>query len=224
MKRIAGVVSVPYWSRIAGAVVGCAIAGATPASSASFVAQATHGGLVVTPATGSAGRLVPNGMLHRSGEPTYVYGSEGNVVAGVWQTAPDAAVVRGGTTADGPLIGRIVPSWKDNALQLTIETAQGPTVQSSVFQRDGGAGPSTLDRDTMSRVGLEGKYRATLRSAGGKDAGWLMVDVDPEGGTRFSGDFPPDIPPSLAAAAAEAVNMEVAFIYGNADDVRARYR
>src|SRR5262249_47482230 len=35
-----------------------------------------------------------------------------------------------------------------------------------------------------------GSYRATLHTTGGKDAGWLSVDVNPEGGVRFSGDLP----------------------------------
>ena len=65
----------------------------------------------------------------------------------------------------------------------------------------------------------KGTYRATLHATGGADAGWLSIDVDPEGATRFSGDLPPAIPPALAAAAAAAVEDEIDFIYGNVIDV-----
>ena len=54
--------------------------------------------------------------------------------------------------------------------------------------------------------------------------GWLSVAVDPEGGTRFEGDLPDSIPPSLAAATAAAIEDEVAFIYGNLVDVAPLWR
>ena len=76
-----------------------------------------------------------------------------------------------------------------------------------------------LDRGTSTRNALTGTYRATLHATGGKEVGWLSVDIDPEGATQFSGDLPTAIPPALAAAAAAAVVGEVDFIYGNVVDV-----
>ena len=201
-----------------GAIVGCGIAtAAPPASAATFSARETYRGLRIEQAGGTTGKLNSNGWFRRPGEPTFVYREGGKTVAGVWVGSSDAAVVRGGTSESAPVIGRIVPAWKDGKLSLTIEPAGGGAVQTTVFQRASGGG--ALDRSASTREALEGSYRATLHSAGGKDAGWLSVDVNPEGGARFSGDLPASIPPALAAAAAAAVEDEVNYIYGNVIDV-----
>jgi hypothetical protein len=128
-------------------------------------------------------------------------------------------VVRGGTTEKAPAIGRIVPSWTDDQLRLTIEPAGGAAVQTTVFQRRSGGGDATLNRRASTRVALEGTYRASFSVTGGGEVGWLEVDIDPEGATRFTGDLPPAISPALAAAAAAAVDAEVDLIYGNVVDV-----
>ena len=201
-----------------GAIVGCGIAtAAPPASAATFSARETYRGLRIEQAGGTTGKLNSNGWFRRPGEPTFVYREGGKTVAGVWVGSSDAAVVRGGTSESAPVIGRIVPAWKDGKLSLTIEPAGGGAVQTTVFQRASGGG--ALDRSASTGEALEGSYRATLHSAGGKDAGWLSVDVNPEGGARFSGDLPASIPPALAAAAAAAVEDEVNYIYGNVVDV-----
>jgi len=200
-----------------GVIISCGIAtAALPASAATFSARETHRGLLIDRAGGATGKLTSNGWFRRPGEPTLVYREGGVTVAGVWEGSPDAAVVRSGTSDKAPLIGRIVPSWKDGKLSLTIEPAGGAAVQTTVFK--GASKGGALDRSKSTRIGLEGSYRATLQT-GGKDAGWLSVDVDPEGGTRFSGDLPASIPPALAAAAAAAVEDEVDYIYGNVIDV-----
>jgi hypothetical protein len=204
-----------------GAVIACAFAtaGAPVASAETFSARETHRGLVVDRAGAPMGSLVPNGFLRRPGDPTLVYREGGVAIAGVWESGPDAALVRSGTTEKAPIIGRIVPAWNDDQLRLTIEPAGGATVQTSVFERASGGGTTALDRGTSTRAALQGTYRATVTSTGGADAGWLSVDVDPEGATRFVGDLPRGVPPALAAAAAEAVESEVDFIYGSVGDV-----
>ena len=201
-----------------GAIIGCGIAtAALPASAATFSARETYRGLQIDRGSGAMGKLTSNGWFRRPGEPMFVYKEGGKTVAGVWVGSSDAAMVRSGTSESAPLIGRIVPSWKDGKLSLTIEPAGGAAVQTTVFERASGGG--ALDRHTSTREALEGSYRATLHATGGKDAGWLSVDVNPEGGARFSGDLPASIPPALAAAAAAAVEDEVNYIYGNVIDV-----
>ena len=203
-----------------GAIVTCGIATAAPAASAAtFSARETHRGLLIDRADGTTGRLVTNGWFRHPGEPGLVYREGSATVAGVWESGPDVAVVRSGTSEKAPVIGRIIPSWNDGKLRLTIEPAGGAAVQTTVFERVSGGGAATLDRGTKTRIALQGTYRATLHATGGGDAGWLNVDIDPEGATRFSGDFPPAIPPALAAAAAAAVEGEVDLIYGNVVDV-----
>jgi hypothetical protein len=202
------------------AIVAGGIATTTPvAFAATFSARETHRGLLVDRADGATARLVTNGWFQRPGEPSLIYREGGVSVAGVWASGPDAAVVRSGTADTAPIIGRIVPTWNDDKLRITIEPTGSAAVQTTVFKRTSGTGRDALDRGTSTRVALQGTYRATLTSPGGADAGWLSVDVDPEGGTRFAGDLPPAIPPALAAAAASAINGEVDFIYGNVEDV-----
>jgi len=203
-----------------GAIVTCGIATAAPAASAAtFSARETHRGLLIDRADGTTGILVANGWFRRPDEPALVYREGGVAVAGVWESGPAVAVVRSGTSEKAPVIGRIVPSWNDGELRLTIEPAGGAAVQTTVFERVSGGGTATLDRETSTSIALEGTYRATLHATGGGDAGWLGVDIDREGGTRFSGDLPAAIPPALAAAAAAAVEGEVDLIYGNVVDV-----
>ena len=204
-----------------GAIVACGIATAAPAASAgTFSARETHRGLVIERADGKTGKLVANGWFRRPGEPALVYREAGVAVAGVWETGAGAAVVRSGTTEKAPVLGRIVPAWKDGELRVTIEPAGSAAVQTTVFERESGGGAAALDRGTSTSDALEGTYRATLKSAGAGSAGWLSVQVDPEGATQFSGDLPPTIPPALAAAAAGAVESEVDVIHGNVVDVR----
>jgi len=200
-----------------GAIIGCGIAtAAPPAFAANFSARETSRGLHVDRAGGAMGKLSSNGWFRRPGEPMFVYREGGKTVAGVWVGSSDAAMVRSGTTESSPLIGRIVPAWKDGQLWLTIEPAGGAAVQTTVFQRASGGG--ALDRSTSTWEALHGSYRATLHDTGGKDAGWLSVDISPEGGARFSGDLPASIPPALAAAAAASIEDEVNYIYGNVID------
>ena len=215
------------WTRavLLGAIVAGGIATAAPAASAAtFSARETHRGLIVDRADGTAGSLVSNGWFRRSGEPTLVYREGGVAVAGVWEAGPGAVVVRSGTTEKAPVLARIIPSWDDNALRLTIEPAGGMAVRTTVFERASGGGAPALNRGTSTWEALKGTYRASLQSAAGGTAGWLSVDVDAEGATRFSGDLPPTLPPALTAAVAAAVESEVDFIYGNVVDVPPRLR
>jgi hypothetical protein len=208
------------WMVLLGAIITAGIAMAAPAASAAtFSARETHRGLVIDRADGTAGRLVTNGGFRRPGTPTFVYREGNATLASVWETGPDAAVVRSGTSEKAPVVGRIVPSWNDGEFALTIQPAGGAAVRTTAFERASGGGAAALDRSTSTREELQGTYRATLHSTGGGDAGWLSVDIDPEGAARFSGDLPPAIPPALAAAAAAAVEGEVDFIYGNVVDV-----
>lgn len=195
---------------------------ASAAGAATFSAREEHRGLVVDRDGSPAGLLAAGGWFRRPGEPNYVYHDGGKVVAAVWDTGPDAAVVRGGKTSDAPLIGKIVPSWKDGQLELTIQPANGAAFRTGLFQRASGGG--ALNRGTSTWEALAGNYRATITAADGTTAGWMTLDVEPDGGTKFTGDLPPAIPLPLAAAAAAAVEGEVNYIYSNVVDRGPRGR
>ena len=206
------------------AVCGWVMVVVSPASSAMFSAQQIHRGIMVEQGSDTRGRLVYNGWFRRSDEPAFTYRQGGDAVAGVWMTGPEAFVVRSGTTESAPVIGRIVPSWDDQRLRLTIEPTGKAAVRTTFFSRSSDAGDVALDHSKMTRAALQGSYRATLKSTGDADAGWLSVEIEPDGGTRFSGDLPPDIPPALAAAAAAAIDGEVTRIYSSLDDVGPSHR
>jgi hypothetical protein len=205
---------------VIGAVMACAFVTVAPAAfAATFSAREAHRGLLIDGPGGTSGKLMTKGWFRRPGDPTFVYREGDVVVAGVWGSRPGVAVVRSGTTENAPVIGRIAADWNDDELRLTIEPAGGAALRTTVFERASGGGAAALDRGTSTRAALQGTYRAALTSAGGADAGWLSVDVDPAGATQFAGDLPPAIPRALAAAAAAAIDGEVAFIYGSVDDV-----
>jgi hypothetical protein len=107
---------------------------------------------------------------------------------------------------------------------LSIEPTGRPAVRTTVFKRTSCAGSSALDRDTSTREALEGTYVATLTDPDGANVGSMTVDVDPESATTFTGDVPSAIPAPLAAAAAQAVDAEVAFIYESVVDVNPTLR
>src|SRR5438445_10672084 len=154
-----------------GAIVTCGIATAAPAASAvTFSAQETHRGLLIDRADGTTVRLVTNGWFRHPGEPGLVYREGSATVAGVWGSGPDVAVVRSGTSEKAPVIGRIIPSWNDGKLRLTIEPAGGAAVQTTVFERVYGGRDTELDRGTTTRIAPQDTYRNTLRANGRVDA------------------------------------------------------
>jgi hypothetical protein len=207
-------------------VIACVLAGlaGSGAGAATFSAQETHRGLVIHRAGSPAASLVPKPTLfRRPSDPSFVYREGGAVTAAVWESG-SSAIVRSGTTESAPTVGRIVPSWHDNELMLSIEPADGAAIRTTVFKRTSCAGSSALDRDTSTREALEGTYVATLTGADGANVGSMSVDVDPQSATSFTGDLPPGIPAPLAAAAAQAVDAEVAFIYESVIDVSPTLR
>src|SRR5438445_10614606 len=102
-----------------GAIVTCGIATAAPAASAvTFSARETHRGLLIDRADGTTGRLVTNGWFRHPGEPGLVYREGSATVAGVWESGPEVAVVRSGTSEQSPALRRIVPAWDTGTRSL----------------------------------------------------------------------------------------------------------
>ncbi|HEV7731833.1 MAG TPA: hypothetical protein VGR62_06710 [Candidatus Binatia bacterium] len=177
-----------------------------------FSARETERGMRIDRADGTTEVLEANGEFQRPGEPALVYRVGGETVAGVWRTGSDAVAVRRGSTEDGPLLGRIVTSWTDDEIILSIEPAGGVAMRTSPFARASAGGPtSALDRDIATREALAGTYRATFLTGDG-ESGWLSLDVDRDGVTTWTGDVPAAISPALAAAAAAVVVGEVDLI------------
>src|SRR5262245_15369174 len=196
----------------------------TDSPAATFSARLTHGGLVTGDGSGTTGMLVRADPLPHPGDPTFVYRTGADAVAGVWSMPDNTIVVRSGTSWSAPVIGRVVPRWIDDTLHVTIEpTGQSP-ISSDAFARPGTRSSATLTREISTTADLEGTYRTELHGDGGGAAGWLAVQIDPESATQFHGDLPAKIAPALAAATAQAISDEIGSIYDGVVDVSPLHR
>src|SRR5262245_32128696 len=145
--------------------------------------------------------LEPTGWGHRPGDPTL--GMRGGPPPpGFWLVWTGHVVVRDGTTEDSPVIARVEPSWDNNAIRLTLRPADGPPIQSDVFERVGvGAAYSMLTRLANSSTEVPGTYQAAMRTSDGAEVGWLRVTVGGRPGSiLWQGDLPASIDEVLAAA------------------------
>jgi hypothetical protein len=70
----------------------------TDSPAATFSARLTHRGLVTGDDGGTTGTLVRADALVRPGDPTFIYRTAGNTVAGVWPMPDNTIVVRSGTS------------------------------------------------------------------------------------------------------------------------------
>jgi hypothetical protein len=179
----------PDWRMfVIGALIALGVAIlARTAAAETFSARQTHRGFTTNQGDGTTGALVAPGLPRHAGDPTLVYEAGGVPVAGVWSNGDNTEVVRSGTSENAPVIGRIVPSWDDDALRLTIEPVGSAAIRTDLFASGGGRHGPTLNREISTRADLEGTYRATLRSDGGARTGWLSVQVDPERRHAFHG-------------------------------------
>jgi hypothetical protein len=183
-----------------------------------FSAHAIHGGLVIDHMTGGEPAVLePKGWVHWPGDPILVMPG-GRHPLGLWLVETGHVVVRDGIMEDSPVIGRVEPSWDENAIRLTLHPADGPPIQSDVFHRvSTGTGRSVLTRlvDVSSEV--SGTYQAAMRTPDGAEVGWLRVSVGGRAGSIvWQGDLPASVDEGLAAATAEALRSEVDFIFGHA--------
>jgi hypothetical protein len=194
----------------------------SPADSApaTFAAHESHEGLVIDHASnGHPGLFAPEGWFRWPGEPILVMRDADGRDAGLWLVETGKVVVRAGTTKDARVIGRVEPSWDDDAIRLSLEPAGSQPLRSGVFRRiDLGAGPSMLDRNTDDSLQLLGTYQATLRDRDGRDVGWMRVEITNRGPAvvSYSAARPAGIDERLTAAAAEALGSEVDYIQGHA--------
>ncbi len=184
----------------------------SPAPGADFVAHVEHRGLVIDRAPGAAPAvLVPAGSLFSRG-PDYLLEADGTTLAALW--VKDLAHVTVRRTADpaSPVIGRVQASWQDGAMRLTLQPADGPTLQTGRFHRVDGPGlPDLLTADFRTVLDERGMYRADLRDEHGKTTGWLSVRISPYQESRrvYDAALPSGVADPLAAAAVALVNANL---------------
>ena len=195
---------------------GC-IADAAPVrvdSGVTFAAHETHAGLVIDRDTrGGTGLAQPRGGFF---EPVYLVRTQDGDDERLRIESPGRVVVEGRTTASAsPEVGRVEPSWENNAIRLTLRPPDGPPIQTGLFRRtDNGAGGSVFTRLDQDRIDLEGSYQAALRTPDGTTVGWFgfVVGKAQPGHVMYEGVLPPAVDTALAVAAAEALGSEIGFI------------
>jgi hypothetical protein len=196
------------------AAVGCAAIGpagplvrpVTTDPNATFVARERHPGFALERLPGGGtGELVPATL-----GPTQIVRVGQQDVA--WLTVgPQEVVVRGGAADDAPVLGRVVSSWQDQAVHLSIEPKGQPVVTSESFRSGVGSGQILLSRDATMALDLKGAFTSPLL-AGGKPVGWLRVRINGIGATSYEGAMPKGVSDAMAAAAMAALQREVDFI------------
>ena len=183
-----------------------------------FAAHTVHGGLVVDRMqNGDTGVAEPEGGWSALTNPQFDVhfngaGGDRRLVG----TGP--IVVHRGTSDEGPVSGRVEPSWDDQAIRLTLRPASGPPLTSDIFTRiDAGGGQEELTRSAQDSIDLRGSYQAALRDPSGKEVGWLRIHVASWAPTMATceGLLPPTIGEGMAVAAAETLGTEVDWIGNN---------
>ncbi len=187
-----------------------------------FAAHVEHRGLVIDRARGEEPAVVvPAGSLFSEG-PNYLLEADGKTLAALW--LKDLAHVTVRRTADpaSPVIGRVQASWKDGAIRLTLEPADGPPLQTGRFHRVDGPGfPDLLTADFRTLLDERGMYLAEIRDEKGTVTGWLRVRISPFQGARrvYDAVLPAAVSEPLATAAVALVNANLRSSENQAVDV-----
>ncbi len=189
-----------------------------------FAAHTVHGGLVVDRMqNGDTGVAEPEGGWSSLTNPEFdVHFNGANGDRRLVGTGP--IVIHRGTSDEGPVSGRVEPSWDDQAIRLTLRPANGPPLTSDVFTRiDGGAGMEELTRTRSTRSTCEEptRRRCGIPRDGRRLASHPRRPWSPTYGDR-EGVLPPTIGEGMAVAAAETLGTEVDWIGNNVRGTRAR--
>jgi len=180
-----------------------------------FTAHTEHGRLVVDHMqNGDTGTAQPEGGWSSLTNPQFdVHFNGANGDRRLVGTGP--VVIHRGTSDEGPVSGRVEPSWDDQAIRLTLRPVNGPPLKTDVFsRRDEVAGMDELTRAANNSLDMRGTYQATLRDPEGRDVGWLRIQVSPRANvmTNVEGVLPPTVGEGMAVAAAETLRTEVDWI------------
>ena len=110
--------------------------------------------------------------------------------------------------------GEVQPSWDDGAVRLAIRPTGGELLRTRSFRSvETTSGLSLLTRNAQTTLDMRGTYRSDLRDADDGVVGWLQVHVwEPSGRHVYEAVFPDGFPTADAAAAALALDSEVAWI------------
>ena len=185
---------------------------------ATFVGHEANGILVIDRMPGGQPITVQPRRSWRRGTVIYVPSEDG---VGDWTLsldAPGEVTIAHAKTQD--TYERVVPSWDDDAIRLTLERNELPLLRTDVLARVAGAGTSHFSRLAVLSVDVSGTYEGVVRDRVGTRIGWLRLQVGANGAhVVCEGLLPPDVGEAVIAATLLALASEVDWIEDHVRDV-----
>src|SRR5262245_57666151 len=183
-----------------------------------FAAHRVHGGYAIDRfEDGRGGMIEATGWARWSAGPAFLVQADGYTVAALGLHSTATVGVRAAPAA--PVIATVEPAWDDQAIRLTVRTADGTAFRTGPFERLAGGGESVLRRTALTNLDVRGTYRAELLDTAGRRVGWFQVNEwEPYSPRLFQGVLPPDVP-AAGPALAIAVGSELDWIEDHTIDV-----
>ena len=178
-----------------------------------FAAHPGYRGLVVDRMEGGqTAVLVRARSAPLSAGPTHLLQTDGKTIAALWVGDHTHVTVRQTPDRAAPFVGEVRASWKQGAMRLAFQSADGASFRTSRFDRiDSETFPNILDREMYSVLHLPGVYSAELRDAQNIPVGWLRVRILPYQGLprEYEASVPEPLNGPLATAAVALVDSEI---------------
>jgi len=207
---------------------GCGVRAIPLDSDATFAMHQENRTFVVDrPRSGTPAVVTAAEWVRLPGEPAWALRRNGQTLAAFWIDGNAGMIARAGLQASDRPLGRVRPSWDDNAIRLHLEPPGGQPVKSGVFRRtESGGGTSVLTRDTQTILDVRGRYQAALHDATGAQVGWVRLRIGPyEPAPRiYEAKLPVGVSDELAVAAVLSLASEIDWIEGNTQNVYQKDR
>jgi hypothetical protein len=174
-----------------------------------FAAHRDGGGFVVDRMrVGMTGVLEsPRRLLHDIDSPDYFFRVDGEPRAALWLIGRSRVLVRESASTIAPRRGDVLSEWDKGAIRLTLFCPDRVVFQTDPFvSRDGR--PLARMVTQPGNTPADDVFRAPVRDRLGVEVGWLRVRSP----RVYDAVLPPAVDDDLAAAAAVALDTEVAWL------------
>ena len=156
---------------------------------------------------GTTGVLDPPGRFRADYAPDFVFHADDATRAALWVFGRSHVLVRDDVSTTSQRRGEVVSDWEAGAIRLTLFAADGAVLRTDPFvARDGR--PLARTAPTAHGAPTDDVFRAALRDKQGAEVGWLRVRSP----RVYDAVLPAAVDDALAAAAAVALDIEVAWI------------
>jgi len=157
--------------------------------------------------TGTTGVLDPPGRFRGDDAPDFVFRADDATRAALWVVGRSRVLVRDEASTIARRRGEVLSDWEAGAIRLTLFAPDGVVLRTDPFvARDGR--PLVHTASPARGTPTDDVFRAALRDAHGAEVGWLRVRSP----RVYDAVLPAAVDDALAAAAAVALDIEVAWI------------